>query len=71
MEAPVCYKVSYTLKGLIRIIHLEKLHVFRSVPIWRQQASEREDGLVVWDYHVVAIAQTNEGSSFSVFDLDS
>ena len=43
----------------------------RSVPIWRQQASEREDEMVVWDYHVIAIAQKAHDSTFYIFDLDS
>jgi hypothetical protein len=25
------------------------------VPFWKQQASQRQDGLVVWDYHVVVL----------------
>lgn len=25
----------------------------RTVPIWKQQSSEREDTMVVWDYHVI------------------
>lgn len=39
----------------------------KSIPIWKQRASSREDGLVIWDYHVILIDEVFR----LVWDLDS
>eukprot|EP00210_Caulerpa_lentillifera_P000663 g640.t1 len=39
----------------------------KSVPIWKQRASQEENGFIIWDYHVILIDQ---GASV-VWDLDS
>ncbi|XP_048729630.1 protein N-terminal glutamine amidohydrolase-like [Ostrea edulis] len=41
----------------------------RAIPLWRQKASKREDGQVVWDYHVIFLYQPGPGTL--VFDLDT
>ncbi len=40
-----------------------------SVALWSQRASPRRDGLVLWDYHVVALARVDD--RWCVLDLDS
>ncbi|XP_024032434.1 protein N-terminal glutamine amidohydrolase, partial [Morus notabilis] len=40
------------------------------VPLWRQKASNRADGAVLWDYHVICI-QRKSGLPPLVWDLDS
>jgi len=39
----------------------------KKIPLWHQAVSEREDGFVVWDYHVILI---DVGAS-QVWDLDT
>ncbi|KAH3886433.1 protein N-terminal glutamine amidohydrolase-like [Dreissena polymorpha] len=41
----------------------------RQIPLWLQKASSSEDGVVVWDYHVIFIHISHQGSF--VYDLDS
>ncbi|PIK46859.1 hypothetical protein BSL78_16276 [Apostichopus japonicus] len=41
----------------------------RQIPIWKQRASNSPDEVVVWDYHVILICQSNQKSF--VYDLDS
>jgi len=41
----------------------------KTVPLWSQSSSKSEDGLVIWDYHVILIIKTDQGST--VFDLDT
>jgi hypothetical protein len=43
-------------------------NAWRSVAIWSQRASERADGLIMWDYHVVAVVLAD--SQPSVIDPD-
>ena len=40
----------------------------KAVPLHSQRASTREDGLVMWDYHVIAIIRLG---SCEVLDLDT
>lgn len=42
----------------------------RQCALWAQRASDRPDGLVIWDYHVVLVARSDEGG-FQVWDVDS
>ena len=41
----------------------------RTVPLWQQSASQEEDGLVIWDYHVILIIKNV--LNCTVFDLDT
>ena len=41
----------------------------RTVAMWAQRASERNDGMTIWDYHVVALTAV-DGAWF-VVDLDT
>ncbi|KAL4224097.1 hypothetical protein ACF0H5_017551 [Mactra antiquata] len=41
----------------------------RTVPLWEQKASNAEDGVVLWDYHVIFIHC--DGNECLVYDLDS
>ncbi|CAA6662132.1 unnamed protein product [Spirodela intermedia] len=46
----------------------------KQVPLFRQKASKRVDGLVVWDYHVICIQSRRDGEGrvkHVVWDLDS
>ncbi|XP_022154214.1 protein N-terminal glutamine amidohydrolase [Momordica charantia] len=44
----------------------------KQIPLWHQKASNRADGLVLWDYHVICIQRKREGDfPFLVWDLDS
>ncbi|KAL6987147.1 Protein N-terminal glutamine amidohydrolase [Sarracenia purpurea var. burkii] len=44
----------------------------KQVPLWHQKASQRADGVILWDYHVICIQIKKEGdSSPLVWDLDS
>ncbi|KAG6580833.1 Protein N-terminal glutamine amidohydrolase, partial [Cucurbita argyrosperma subsp. sororia] len=44
----------------------------KQIPLWHQKASKREDGLVLWDYHVICVQRKTEGEfPFIVWDLDS
>ncbi|KAK4782846.1 hypothetical protein SAY86_007220 [Trapa natans] len=44
----------------------------KQVPLWHQKASNRADGVVLWDYHVVCIQRRQESEpSTVVWDLDS
>ncbi|KAL6784066.1 hypothetical protein ACKKBG_A04665 [Auxenochlorella protothecoides x Auxenochlorella symbiontica] len=42
----------------------------RLTPVWRQAASQHANGLVLWDYHVVALHRQREGDCL-VWDMDS
>eukprot|EP01147_Barroeca_monosierra_P001943 gene1943-5032_t len=42
----------------------------KHVAVAQQQSSCRDDGIVVWDYHVIAIGP-DESSSLCVYDLDT
>ncbi|KAJ8509782.1 hypothetical protein OPV22_000216 [Ensete ventricosum] len=56
--------IQVVLKWTSLIWHLK-------VPLWHQKASIRNDGLVLWDYHVICI-QSRRGKVFDlVWDLDS
>lgn len=76
------YTACYCEENVYNLIHwltergeavLENLTVVfisnenKSVPIWKQRASTREDGLVIWDYHVILIDEVSR----LVWDLDS
>ncbi|KAF3336870.1 protein N-terminal glutamine amidohydrolase [Carex littledalei] len=45
------------------------------IPLWHQKASQIEEGLVVWDYHVICVQvkskETKESTADLVWDLDS
>lgn len=41
----------------------------KTVPLWSQSSSKSEDGLVIWDYHVILIIKADQCST--VFDLDT
>ncbi|KAK3010165.1 hypothetical protein RJ639_011410, partial [Escallonia herrerae] len=42
------------------------------IPLWHQKASQRADGITLWDYHVICVQRIKEGStSHVVWDLDS
>ena len=41
----------------------------KTVPLWSQSSSKTEDGLVIWDYHVILIIKADQDCT--VFDLDS
>ncbi len=45
------------------------------MPIWRQRASSRENGLVTWDYHVICLqrrpADADGGAASLAWDLDT
>jgi len=42
----------------------------RRVAVYRQRAGQGSEGRVVWDYHVLAIAESRKGF-FAAFDLDT
>lgn len=42
----------------------------KQIPLWEQKSSRREDGLVVWDYHVICL-YGREGKATQVYDLDT
>ncbi|GAY53711.1 hypothetical protein CUMW_151180 [Citrus unshiu] len=42
------------------------------IPLWHQKASQRADGVVLWDYHVICVQRKKGGDSpCLVWDLDS
>ncbi|XP_052801092.1 protein N-terminal glutamine amidohydrolase-like [Mya arenaria] len=41
----------------------------KQIPLWLQKAGKNEEGLVVWDYHVILLHKMASGSF--VYDLDS
>ncbi|CAL5351940.1 unnamed protein product [Camellia sinensis] len=43
----------------------------KQVPLWHQKASQRADGVVLWDFHVICIQRKKGDSSPLVWDLDS
>ncbi|THG00110.1 hypothetical protein TEA_012406 [Camellia sinensis var. sinensis] len=43
----------------------------KQVPLWHQKASQRADGVVLWDFHVICIQRKKGDSSPVVWDLDS
>jgi hypothetical protein len=43
------------------VVFISNLH--RQVPCWRQQACVDADRPVIWDYHVIYIAEEEEGPS--------
>ncbi|RWR93768.1 protein N-terminal glutamine amidohydrolase [Cinnamomum micranthum f. kanehirae] len=43
----------------------------KQATLWHQKASQRIDGLTVWDYHVICIQRKVEGNLLRVWDLDS
>ncbi|KAF3442690.1 hypothetical protein FNV43_RR16607 [Rhamnella rubrinervis] len=44
----------------------------KQIPLWNQKASNRADGVSLWDYHVICVQRKNEGdTSHVVWDLDS
>ncbi|KAB2631288.1 protein N-terminal glutamine amidohydrolase [Pyrus ussuriensis x Pyrus communis] len=46
----------------------------KQIPLWRQKASNRADGVVLWDYHVICVQKKGSGdtpATHLVWDLDS
>lgn len=44
----------------------------KQIPLWHQKASQRADGVVLWDYHVICVQKRKDASSsHMVWDLDS
>lgn len=43
----------------------------KQIPLWNQKASNRADGAVLWDYHVICIQINQAGDKPLVWDLDS
>ncbi|KAL6138092.1 hypothetical protein ACLB2K_063378 [Fragaria x ananassa] len=47
----------------------------KQIPLWHQKASNRADGVVLWDYHVICIQRKVGGGDsplqYLVWDLDS
>lgn len=43
----------------------------QSVPLWNQCSGRSEDGLTIWDYHVIFIHIPCDNSEALVYDLDS
>ncbi|XP_071909256.1 protein N-terminal glutamine amidohydrolase-like [Coffea arabica] len=44
----------------------------QQIPLWHQKASQRADGVVLWDYHVICVQKRKDASSsHKVWDLDS
>ena len=43
----------------------------RSCALWSQRASASPELPVIWDYHVVLLAESSRGSGVEVWDLDS
>ena len=41
----------------------------KMVPIWQNRGSQAEDGMVIWDYHVVFVYKSPDGPE--VYDMDS
>lgn len=41
----------------------------RATPLWMQRAAPSDDAPVLWDYHVILLLQTTEGTA--VYDLDT
>ena len=70
----LCDKIQKS-KNLVRLQEEEKTFVVfisnkkRTVPLWSQSASEDEEGLVIWDYHVIFVIKNELNST--VLDLDS
>ena len=70
----LCDKIRNS-KNLIRLHEEEKTFVVfisndkRTVPLWHQSASKQEEGLVIWDYHVIFIVKNQLNST--VYDLDT
>ncbi|XP_052718138.1 protein N-terminal glutamine amidohydrolase-like [Crassostrea angulata] len=42
----------------------------RAIPLWKQKASRRQDGQVIWDYHVIFLYEPSESKTI-VYDLDT
>lgn len=43
----------------------------KQIPLWNQKASNRADGVILWDYHVICIQIKKGGVPPLVWDLDS
>ncbi|PHT54466.1 Protein N-terminal glutamine amidohydrolase [Capsicum baccatum] len=44
----------------------------KQIPLWHQKASQRAEGVILWDYHVICLQKKrDEKSSSLVWDLDS
>ena len=67
-EDEIKYKACYCEENIWNLIQHPKLsgrkvnvciisNSTKSVAIWTQKASKKEDGLVIWDYHVIAFAE--------------
>lgn len=42
----------------------------KQIPLWHQKASNRADGVILWDYHVICV-QKKDGDTHLVWDLNS
>ncbi|EOY09230.1 N-terminal glutamine amidohydrolase isoform 1 [Theobroma cacao] len=43
----------------------------KQIPLWHQKASNRADGVILWDYHAICIQRKRDGDTHLVWDLDS
>ncbi|KAL8493982.1 hypothetical protein ACS0TY_024963 [Phlomoides rotata] len=44
----------------------------KQIPLWHQRASQRADGVILWDYHVICVQKRKESNLPDlVWDLDS
>ncbi|XVE75606.1 hypothetical protein DITRI_Ditri12bG0106700 [Diplodiscus trichospermus] len=64
---------SQMLKDLIFSSFSFPMKINRHIPLWNQKASNRADGVILWDYHVICIQRKKDGDTDShlVWDLDS
>ncbi|PHT80687.1 Protein N-terminal glutamine amidohydrolase [Capsicum annuum] len=54
----------------VNVVFSDKLGVV--IPLWHQKASQRAEGVILWDYHVICLQnKRDEKSSSLVWDLDS
>lgn len=52
------------------VVFISNAH--RQIPIWRQKASSRDDGLAIWDYHVICVqAFHQQALEAVVWDFDT
>ncbi|VDD80113.1 unnamed protein product [Mesocestoides corti] len=68
------YKLIETMMGNSSVARLYAVFIsnpLKNVPVFFQKSSNCVNGLVVWDYHVIAIERLAVGNSYRVYDLDS
>ena len=71
-----CEENAWQLCRSAQLVDVERAVLFirnaeRACPLFAQRAGRPADGLVIWDYHVVVVAQAPKSGEWQIWDPDT